>query len=429
MVSQGSEIGVGFLGFGPVGHDAYRMLKENRDAIERKVGIPFAIHHIGGPGVKREVLQAEASTISDDYESVVDDPMVEVVIDLTGDEASLPLIERALAHGKHVVTADKILIANHGARLVTLAREKGLDLHYEGAVGGGIPLIQPLKHQLAGNDVIGLVGILNSTTNYMLTAMHERKIDFETALGEAQRECFTEADPAEDIDGLDTRYKLAILASVAFHHHVPVEGIACEGIRNISLTDIRYAEKLGYVFRLLGIAEAAGEGIYARVCPALVSRDHPLANVTGVYNALYINGDFVGDVMLSGRGTGPEPIASAVIGDLVDIGRNLVAAGSGSAIPYDQNSLHILPYGETRAAYYLRLIVQDRPRVLGMLALAFGDAGVGLAEMEMTTLDKGQGEIVFLTHECRREDLDRALAEMTPDHGLNRVVNVFEVIW
>lgn len=428
MVSQGSEIGVGFLGFGPVGLDACRMLKENREAIERKVGIPFAIHHIGGPRVKQEVFSTEASTVSDDYESVVDDPMVEVIIDLSSDEASLPLIERALACGKHVVTADKLLIANHGARLVTLARAKGLDLHYEAAVGGGIPLVQPLKHQLAGNDVIGLVGILNSTTNYILTAMHARKIDFQDALLEAQHECFTEADPAEDIDGLDTRYKLAILASVAFHHHVPVEGIACEGIRNVSLTDIRYAEKLGYAFRLLGIVEAAPEGIFARVCPALVRASHPLANVTGVYNALYINGDFVGDVMLSGRGTGPEPIASAIVGDLVDIGRNLVAAGSGSAIPYEQTSLNILPHGDTRAAYYLRLIVQDRPRVLGMLALAFGDAGVGLAEMEMTTLGEGRGEIVFLTHECRRKDLDRALEEITPEQGLESVATLFEVL-
>lgn len=403
-------IRVGILGFGTVGSGAYRMLQDNHDAIMQRVGCPFEVTRIGVQD------SAKSRTISSDYfttdsQSIVDDPSIDVVLELIGGvDPAAALVERALRNGKHVVTANKELIAKHGARLVSLAKSLNLDLHYEAAVGGGIPLVQPLKHQLAGNDVLKMMGILNGTTNYILSKMQLEGADFNDVLKEAQANGFAEADPTNDVDGFDTMYKIAILASIAFHRRLPVEGIYREGIRNVTKLDMQYADTLGYTIKFLGIVQPFGEDrILARVHPTLVPKSHPLASVNGVYNALYLHGDFVGDLMFSGRGAGSDPTASAVIGDLVDVGRNIVGGGSGSAIPFSDEALNTASIEELRSAYYLRIRVIDRPRVLGMIATEFGKHEVSLAAMEMKTLDEGKGEIVFLTHPCHESDFRAAL--------------------
>lgn len=406
------------------------MLQDNRDAIVRRVGFPFEVSRIGIRDTgKARALPSELFT--DDLTAIVDDPNIEVVLELIGGvDPAAELVERALLNGKHVVTANKELIAKHGARLVALAKSKGLDLHYEAAVGGGIPIVQPLKHQLAANDVLKMMGILNGTTNYILTKMKDEGMDFADALAEAQEKGYAEADPTNDVDGFDTRYKIAILASIAFHRRVSVDEIYREGIRKVTALDMAYADTLGYTIKLLGIVDAvADERILVRVHPTLVPKTHPLASVNDVYNALYLQGDFVGDLMFSGRGAGSDPTASAVIGDLVDVGRNIAGGGSGSAIPYDEDPIQTCPIEELRTAFYLRLTVHDRPKVLGLLATEFGNHDVSLAAMEMKTLDAGRrGEIVFLTHPCLESDFQASLEGLRASGVVEEVCNYFRVV-
>lgn len=403
---------VGILGFGTVGSGVYRMLADNQEAIARKVGFPVEVAKIGiRDASKSRSLSQEMFTT--DLRSIVDDPSIDVVLELIGGvEPTGEIVERALQNGKNVVTANKELMAKHGSRLVTIAKEKGLDLHYEAAVGGGIPLVQPLKHQLAGNDVLKMMGILNGTTNYILTAMQEEGADFSDVLADAQAKGYAEADPTADVDGYDASYKISILASIAFGKQVPIEEVYREGIRGVTKLDMQYAETLGYRIKLLGIVDAvADDRVRVRIHPAFLPKSHPLASVNGVYNGLWLHGDFVGDVMFSGRGAGSDPTASAVVGDLIDVGRNLAAGGRGSAIPYG-TGMQTEPIDTLVTGYYLRLKVNDRPMVLGAIANVFGAHQVSLAAMEMKTLAAGQGEIVFLTHPCQEKDFVAALERL-----------------
>lgn len=413
--SEPQVIRVGLLGFGTVGRGVYQMLRDNGEEIARKVGCPLEIARIGVRDPKKP-RSLPAQLFTDDIESILDDPTIDVIAEVIGGlEPAGRYVEKALRGGKHVVTANKELIAKDGSRLVHLAKARQLDLHYEAAVGGGIPLVQPLKHQLAGNDVIQLIGILNGTTNYILTRMTLHNATLEEALAEAQAHGYAEADPTSDIEGHDTAYKIAILGSIACGKQIPVEGVYREGIGKVSGEDVRYASRLGYVIKLVGYAEPMGpNAVLVRVHPSLIPKDHPLASVNDVYNALWIHGDFVGDVMLSGKGAGSEPTASAVVGDLLDIGRNIRVGGPGSAIPYDVG-IESASIEQLITAYYVRLIVKDRPKVLGIVALEFGEFEVSLSAMEMRVLDpeKELGEIVFLTHRCLEANFRQAIARIS----------------
>ena len=405
-------IRIGMLGFGTVGTGAYRMLEDNRVAITKKIGLPFEVVKIGIKDHTKD-RGINDSLFTTDLNSIIEDPTIDVVMELIGGvDPAAELVEKALINGKHVVTANKELIAKHGSRLVHLAKSKGLDLHYEAAVGGGIPLIQPLKHQLAGNDVIRMMGILNGTTNYILTMMEEEQADFGVALAEAQAKGYAEADPTNDVEGIDTGYKISILASIAGGKQVPIEGIYREGITKLSITDIEYAASWGYKIKLLGISDFIGpDTVRVRIHPTMIKSSHPLASVNGVYNALWLHGDFVGDVMFSGRGAGSDPTGSAVIGDFLDVGRNIANGGSGSAIPYDLG-MNTANMDDLETAYYLRMIVADQPNTLGEIAMVFGKYGISIAEMQMKTLPSNQGEIDFLTHEAVEREFQKALSEV-----------------
>lgn len=421
------RIRIGMLGFGTVGTGAYRMLLDNQAAIFRKVGLEIDVVRIGIRDADKErPLAAELFTT--DLQSIVDDPSIDVILELIGGvDPAADLVERAINNGKHVVTANKELIAKHGSRLVHLARDKGLDLHFEAAVGGGIPLIQPLKHQLAGNDVLKMMGILNGTTNYILTKMEEEECDFGVALAEAQAKGYAEADPTNDVEGIDTSYKISILASIAFGKQVPVDQVHKEGITKISATDIEYARSWGFTIKLLGIVDAVNQDeVCVRVHPAMIAETHPLASVNGVYNALWLNGDFVGDVMFSGRGAGSDPTGSAVIGDLIDVGRNIVAGGAGSAIPYD-TGMKMVPLDDMETAYYMRLIVEDRPKTLGEISMVFGVHEVSISEMQMRTLPNNQGEIVFLTHRAPERSLRQSVQEVAALSAVAEVACIIRV--
>ncbi|MCG9894093.1 MAG: homoserine dehydrogenase, partial [Fimbriimonadaceae bacterium] len=291
----------------------------------------------------------------------------------------------------------------------------------EAAVGGGIPIVQPLKHQLAGNDVLSMMGILNGTTNHILTEMRTKGRSFDEALKEAQEAGYAEADPTNDVDGFDTMYKISILASIAFGVQADLGAVHREGIRSISARDFELAETFGRTIKLLGICDEVEEGLVRiRVHPTMIPLDHPLAAVQGVYNALWLHGDFVGDVMFSGRGAGASPTASAVVGDLIDVCRNIVIGGSGSAIPYSEGML-MASMHDLVTACYIRLIVEDRPNTLGRISTVFGEAGVSLAAMEMRTLEAGRGEIAFLTHPSREADFAAALARIRTDESVRSV--------
>lgn len=420
-------IGIGLLGFGTVGVGAYRMLADNRDAIVRKIGREFEVVRIGiRDPAKRRI--ADASLLTTELEQVVDDPRVSIVVEVMGGlDPAGPLIERALRNGKHVVTANKELLAKHGAALINLAAQQGLDLHFEAAVGGGIPLIQPLRHQLSGNDVLKMMGILNGTTNFILTKMAEEGRELEDVLAEAQRLGYAEADPTSDVDGYDAQYKLAILASLAYAKEVPVEGVFREGIRGVSKRDMQFADVLGYRIKLVGVVEAlSGERILARVHPTLLKKDHPLARVDDVYNALWLRGDFVGDVMFTGRGAGAEATGSAIVGDIMDVCRNIHLGGAGNSVPLE-GVAQLAPIAETKTRYFVRLVIQDRPKALGCIATVFGNCNVSLAAMEMRGLERGLGEIVFLTHECRESAIQLALKAMRNIHIVENVCSVLRV--
>ncbi len=415
------------LGFGTVGTGTYRMLVDNREAITKKIGRGIDIAKIGIRDPKKE-RALDQSHFTTDLESIVTDPSIDVVVELIGGiDPAADLVEKALLNGKHVVTANKELIAKHGSRLVHLAKSKNLDLHYEAAVGGGIPLIQPLKHQLAGNDVIRMMGILNGTSNYILTKMEQEQADFADALKEAQAAGYAEADPTNDVDGIDTSYKISILASIAFGKQVPVENVFREGIRNIGITDIEYARSWGYKIKLVGVVDAIGkDAVCVRVHPSMIPGDHPLASVNGVYNALWLHGDFVGDVMFSGRGAGSDPTGSAVMGDLIDVGRNIVGGGSGSAIPYEAG-MKVVPIDDVHSSFYLRLRVKDRPKTLGQISMVFGEYAISIAEMQMKTLPDNLGEIVFLTHRASERSFAQALREVENLEAVDQVAGVIRV--
>ena len=424
-MASSRAVRIGMLGFGVVGQGVYRMLEANREAIERKTGALIEITKIGvrDPHKHRSV---SSELLTTDLSSLVADPRIDVVLELMGGvEPAESLIRESLAQRKHVVTANKELMAKAGPELLESASEQGLDLHFEAAVGGGIPLIQPLKHQLSGNDVLKIMGIVNGTTNFILTKMAEDGEDFDAALVLAQAAGFAEAEPSADIDGLDARYKIAILSSIAFGGAVHPDDVFCEGIRGVTKRDMDVAALLGYRIKLLAIAElvADSEGnerVRCRVHPTLIPKEHPLASVSGVYNAVWLKGDFVGDIMLSGKGAGGDPTASAVVGDIIDVARNLLLGGSGNA-GLSTHRVRPIPIDDLSVRYYIRLIVKDQPRVLGDVATLFGNHEISLSATEMREIDGTIGEIVLLTHCCREADFQRARGALDESVGVLEV--------
>lgn len=413
-MNDSKALKVGFLGFGTVGTGVYRMLQDNHKAITDRIGFPVEVIRIGVRDLQKE-RGVSSDLLTTDLESIISDPEIDVVLELMGGiDPAARLVEAALNAKKSVVTANKELMAKHGSRLVHLAKSHQLDLHFEAAVGGGIPLVQPLKHQLAGNDVLKLMGILNGTCNYILTRMDQEGTDLAVVLKDAQALGFAEADPTNDVDGFDTVYKLAVLTAIAFGKLPDVAGIYREGIRGLKSEEFKYADLLGYKIKLLGIVEPVAAGkVLARVHPTFVPKKHSIANINGVFNSVWLRGDFVGDIMFSGRGAGGDPTASAVVGDLIDVGRNMAVEGPGSAIPFGVG-LETAPIAELITSYYLRLRVNDQPRVLGEIAMTFGQHNVSLSAMEMKVVnaDEKIGEIAFLTHKCQEIDFQNALQNL-----------------
>lgn len=423
------QINIGLIGFGTVGCGALKVLIENKEEIERKVGSRLEVIKIADKDLTTErPVQFDKSILTSDISEVLDNPDIDIVIELIGGvHPAKEFILRALKNGKHVVTANKELIAKEGSDILAEATNNHLDFYFEGSVGGGIPIIRPLKTCLAANKILEVMGIVNGTTNYILTKMAGEGREFDDVLKEAQEAGYAEADPTADIEGYDAKYKIAILASIAFTSKVPVEDVYCEGITKITEYDIEYARELGYAIKLLAIAKRAGDKIEVRVHPTLIPLSHPLASVNDVYNGIYVKGDFVQDVMFYGRGAGSMPTGSAVAGDVIDIARN-INFGSNGRIPctcFERKQVRSMDEVESR--YYIRLLVADRPKVLSAITGVFGDHSVSIAMMSQKGLQGDKAEIVMVTHSVAEANFRKAIAELADLPVVSEVCNWIRV--
>ncbi len=402
---------IGIAGLGTVGAGTIRLLRENASLIAARAGRPIIPAAITARDRNRpRSVDLDGLVWHDTPASLADVPNLDVIVELIGgaDGPALTLVERSLANRRHVVTANKAMIAIHGNHLAALAERHDVRLAFEAAVAGGIPILKAIRESLAGNRFSRVAGILNGTCNHILTTMRETGREFADVLSEAQALGYAEADPAADIDGIDTAHKLAILAALAFDRAVDFDAVHVEGIRRVSGLDIGFATELGYRIKLLGIARATGDGVEARVHPCLVPAGSPLARVDGVYNAIVAEGDFTGPITLEGRGAGGGPTASAVVGDLIDIARNSSIPPWGTPAAARATGA-MLPIGAHHGAYYLRLVVLDRPGVIAEVAAALRDAGVSLKSMLQHGRAPGEAvPIVLVTHETSERAMQQA---------------------
>ena len=418
---------VGLLGCGTVGAATVRLLHEHADDIAGRTGCRLQVTRVAvrDPARARDV-PLDGSAFTTDGASIVDDPDVDIVCELLGGiEPARTLILRAFERGKSVVTANKELIANAGKDLFDASDETGMDLYFEAAVAGGIPLIRALKESLAGERVSRVTGIVNGTTNYILTQMTEHGSSFEDALTEAQRLGYAEADPTADVDGSDAAAKCAILASIAFNTRVVAADVFREGITGVQPQAIADAARLGYVVKLLAIAELEDEEVSARVHPAMIPTSHPLASVRDAFNAVFVEGEKVGQLMFYGRGAGGDPTATAVVGDLVSAARNRLAGtrGIGCTCVYERR---VRPMDDTRGQYYLDLHVEDRPGVLAEVAEHFGRNGVSIERVWQEGFGD-EANLIFITHRAQEGAFQKTvqeLGELTAVRAVSSVVRV-----
>jgi homoserine dehydrogenase len=415
------EIYVGLIGFGTVGTGVVKLLKENAGVISDKLGARLILKKIADLDTTTDRgVKTAPGVLTSNVNEILDDPEIGIVIELIGGyEPAKRFVLKAISAGKHVVTANKALLALHGDEIYALAAEKGVEVLYEAAVGGGIPVLSAIKGNMAANRFTTILGILNGTCNYILTRMTKEGSDFADVLKAAQDLGYAEADPTFDIEGIDTAHKLALLISLCFGTRVPFDQIYTEGITAISALDISFAQQFGYRIKLLAIGKRNGDTVEARVHPTMIPVHYPMADVDGPFNAIRLTGDFVGPVMLYGRGAGMEPTASAVVGDVIDIARNILAgigcrvAARGTMEP-SMKDLAIKPMGEIVSRYYLRFSAVDRPGVLAAIAGALGKNNISIESMIQTGRSGDYVPIVIITHDAAERDVVAALAEI--DH-------------
>jgi homoserine dehydrogenase len=419
---------VGLLGCGNVGSAIVRLVDEHADVLTARAGIDIEIGRVAVRDLTKDRdLKLAPEAFTDDAGSVVRDPAIDVVVELIGGiEPARALITEALQAGKPVVTGNKELIARHGPELFAVAEDAGVDLLFEASVAGGIPLMRPLRESLAGDRIRRVMGIVNGTTNYILTRMDEEGSTFDDALAEAQRLGFAEADPTADVDGFDAAAKAAIIATIAFGALVDVDDVYTEGISGVTADDIDSARTLGYVVKLLAVAEEVEGSIAVRVHPAMIPARHPLASVRGSFNAVFIEAEAVGELMLSGRGAGGGPTASAVLGDLVDAVKNLVGGGKGATVG-ELVARGVRPIDEAESPYYVLMEVADEPGVLAAIAGEFGRHGVSIKSMEQRGF-RDDARIVFITHRAREADLRATLDAVRSVATVRRVGSVLRVM-
>lgn len=422
-------INIALLGCGTVGSGVVKLLRDNQAAIYKRVGEEIRIKKILEKDPQKvQALGLPESILAHSMDEIIGDKDIQIVVELIGGiEPALSYVLEAMKNGKNVVTANKDLIAERGKELFECAKETRVDFNFEASVGGGIPIVFPLKQSLAGNRIKEVIGIVNGTTNYILSKMSMEGRSFSEVLAEAQKLGYAEADPSSDVDGLDAARKIAILASIAFNSRVVFQDVYVEGITRISPLDIKYGKELGYVIKLLAIAKEENGVIQVRVHPAFIPHGHPLAAVNGVYNAVFIRGDAVGDIMLFGRGAGQMPTASAVVGDIMEIVRNIRTNSTGRISCTCYETKEIMPISSMMAKYYIRMSVLDRPGVLAGIARVFGDYSVSLATVLQKTSGQEGAQLVLITHEVQEANMYGALSvlgEMDIVHSIDNVIRL-----
>ncbi len=430
-MNREGKIGIGLLGLGVVGSRVASVLTERAERLAAQVGIPLTLC---GILVKDLSKTRDGSLPSDllttDPEALLSNPDVDIIVELIGGEQpALDFLRAAIGNGKHVVTANKQVMAVHGPEIIRLAEDKMVNLLYEASVGGGIPIIGPLHKDLLANELTSLHAIINGTTNYILTRMSTEGLDFDSALRAAQALGYAESDPADDIEGTDAAYKLAILATLSFHTQVVASDIYREGISRVAARDFQYAGELGYTIKLLGIARRTGGGLSLRVHPVLIPQDHLLAKVDGAFNAIEIEGDLVGRVVFHGQGAGPRPTSSAVIGDILDVARGIASGMKPVRQRVLDNGLKLLPLEELVTQFYIRMTVADRPRVLAQITAILGDLDISIASVIQKSADVSNktAEIVVMTHPSKEAQMHQAIQQLEALDAVAEVSNAIRV--
>ena len=415
------QIHIGLIGFGTVGAGVVKVLKNNKDVIETRLGTGITLKKIVDLDIETDRgVEVDRSILSTDVNDVLADPEIDIVLELIGgEEPAMSFIVRALESGKHVVTANKALLAKRGNEIFEIAHKSGTDIAYEAAVCGGIPIIRSLKEGLAANNITSIQGIVNGTSNYILTEMTQRGEDFQAVLARAQQMGYAEADPTFDVEGIDAAHKISLLTALAYGTRIRFDDIYVEGISEIEPMDIAFARELGYVIKLLALSKNGGDSLEVRVHPAMAPIGSPMSTVDGVFNALSVEGDAVGTTFYYGMGAGMMPTASAVVGDVMELSRGLVK-GVTQRVPslshqWDNLSdLRIRPMEEIRTNYYLRFEVHDRPGVLSTISGVLAEYEISL----LSVVQKGRRvagggvPVVMMTHEAREEGVQKALAKI-----------------
>jgi homoserine dehydrogenase len=427
------EIGIGLLGLGVVSGQVARVLAEKADELAEKVGCPLVLRKIKvlpQDLTRPQARKMPAALFTVDDDEFFNEPGIDIIVEAIGGERpAFDYIKRALFGGKHVVTSNKEVIAKHGIELLALAHKHGVGLQYEASVGGGIPLIAPFKHDLVANKINAIYAIINGTTNYILTMMAKEDMDFAAALKRAQKLGYAEANPENDIEGIDAHYKLAILASLAFQTQVRPEDIYREGISRLNSRDFRYAKELNFAIKLLAIAKQNGDAIEARVHPVFIPQDSLLAKVDGVFNAIHVEGDLVGKVIFIGQGAGALPTSSAVIADVVGSARKIVL-GIGNLSTWKAASGKVIrPIDDIETQYYVRLAAKDRPGVLAQIATVFGKNKISILSAIQPEVDEKTrtAEIVIMTHPAREKAMQKGLRELAGLDVVRKISNFIRV--
>lgn len=418
------------LGLGTVGSGVYKLIQEQQEEMANKAGAPIEIEAVLVHDIHKKREGIDPALLTDRWEDIINNEEIEIVIEVMGGiEPAKTMILEALNSGKSVVTANKDLVAEYGGELLDAADNNGVDFLFEAAVGGGIPIIRPLKQCLAANEIDEVVGIVNGTTNYILTKMAEEGMDFEEALAKATELGYAEADPTADIEGLDAGRKIAILASIAFHSRVVFSDVYTEGITKITSKDITYAKELGYAIKLLAAARNTPEGIEAAVYPMLLPKHHPLAAVRDSFNAVFVHGDAVDDAMFYGRGAGQMPTASAVMGDVIDVVRNIQFHCTGRINCTCYRQTPVKAFDQVKNPFFLRMQVENKPGVLASIASVFGVHKVSISRVVQNITADGVAELVIVTEavkEFHMKDALRHLEDMETIREISSVIREYE---
>lgn len=426
------SLNVGLIGLGTVGGQVAKRMLTWQVQLGRRAGVELCLHKVlVRDAAKPRSVDVPADLLTTDAGAVLEDPAIDIVVEVAGgDEPMHTYLDRAIRAGKHVVTANKVVMANHGLELLDLAAEKNVDLYFEAAVGGGLPLISVFRTDLQANRIERVTAVINGTTNYVLGRMASAGLTLEDAVREAQAAGFAEADPTDDIGGFDATYKLAIIGSIAYEIKVRPGDIYREGIGDIEPVDFRYARELGYAIKLIAHTQRHPGRIEARVHPAMVPLDHPLAQVEGANNAVFVEGDLVGQVLLEGQGAGGRPTASAVVGDLIDIGRSIRrGVQSRPSFTFDDR-IGVVPMGEVMTRAYFRIRVDDQTGVLAALGHVYAEEGVSISSLiqKDAWVEERTAELVITTHPAPDASLQRArerITQLEPVHAVSSFLRVY----